>query len=87
MNNRMGRIPDFHLFDGDYFGIMGQMVEMLDPQVRLITESTHEAIIDAGIQSIDFRKYITFFLLFKDLTRHHFEGPELVSISVFPITR
>ncbi len=49
MSNRMGRIPDFHLFDGDYFGIMGQMVEMLDPQVRLIIESTHEAIIDAGI--------------------------------------
>ena len=53
MSNRMGRIPDFHLFDGDYFGIMGQMVEMLDPQVRLIIEATHEAIIDAGIQSID----------------------------------
>ena len=52
MSNRMGRIPDFHLFDGDYFGIMGQMVQLLAPPARLIIESTHEAIIDAGIHWI-----------------------------------
>ena len=45
----MGRIPNFDQFDGNYFGIMGQMVENMDPQARLILETTYEAIVDAGI--------------------------------------
>ena len=50
--NRMGRIPNFNQFDGNFFGIMGQMVENIDPQARLLLETTYEAIIDAGISVV-----------------------------------
>ena len=48
----MGRVPDFNDFDGNYFGIMGAMVGIIDPQSRLLIETTYEAIIDAGIYFI-----------------------------------
>ena len=44
----MGRIPDFGNFDGSFFGLMGQMVDVMDPQARLLLEATYEAIVDAG---------------------------------------
>ena len=44
----MGRIPDFDQFDGTFFGLMGQLVEVMDPQSRLLLEATYEAIVDAG---------------------------------------
>ena len=45
----MGRIPDFNRFDSEYFGIMEQMVENMDPEARLLLEATYEAIVDAGL--------------------------------------
>ena len=65
MANRMGRIPDFDQFDGTFFSIMGQMVEVMDPQARLLLEATYEAIVDAGIfakariKNCSIRKYVT----------------------------
>ena len=50
--NRMGRIPEYNKFDGTFFSLMGQMVEVMDPQARLLLETTYEAIIDAGIINI-----------------------------------
>ena len=48
MSNRMGRVPDIDKFDSSFFGIMGQMVEMMDPESRFLMEATYEALIDAG---------------------------------------
>ena len=48
MANRMGRVPDIDKFDSSFFGIMGQMVEVMDPESRFLIEATYEAIIDAG---------------------------------------
>ena len=49
ITNRMGRIPDFQHFDQNYFGMMEQMVEAMDPEARILLEATYEAIVDAGI--------------------------------------
>ena len=50
--NRMGRIPDFHDFDGAFFGLLQQMNEAIEPTGRLLMETAYEAIIDAGKLSI-----------------------------------
>ena len=44
----MGRIPDFDEFDAGFFGIMGQMIEEVGPQGRLLLEAAYEAIVDSG---------------------------------------
>ena len=48
MNNRMGRIKDFDKFDGSYFGILASAADFIDPQSRILLETTCEAICDAG---------------------------------------
>ncbi len=53
----MGRVPDFDMFDAQYFGIMEQMVVGLEPQSRILFETTYEAIVDAGIQTIVLKCY------------------------------
>ena len=44
----MGRIPNYRKFDGNFFGLMYFFAESIDPQTRLVMETTYEAIIDAG---------------------------------------
>ena len=44
----MGRIPDFHHFDGAFFGLLQQMNEVVEPSGRLLLETAYEAIVDAG---------------------------------------
>ena len=44
----MGRIPDMNSFDSNYFGITERIIEVMDPESRLLLEATYEAIVDAG---------------------------------------
>ncbi|KYM97697.1 Fatty acid synthase [Cyphomyrmex costatus] len=46
---RMGTINKVEKFDADFFGLSFEQAHLLTPEVRLILESTYEAIIDAGI--------------------------------------
>ena len=48
MNTRMGRVKDADRFDGSYFGFLAQQADSIEPQSRLLLETTYEAIIDAG---------------------------------------
>jgi len=41
-------MPDMDLFDCEFFGISESDVTFMDPQERLLLESTYEAIVDAG---------------------------------------
>ena len=53
MNGRMGKVKDIDKFDGLFFGIMHTMGDCIDPQSRILLETTYEAIIDAGMQSFN----------------------------------
>ncbi|XP_039303879.1 fatty acid synthase [Solenopsis invicta] len=46
---RYAKINDLSHFDATFFGIHSKQAQAMDPQLRLILEATHEAIIDAGI--------------------------------------
>ena len=51
MNPRMGKLKNIEKFDGLFFGIMNSMSDVIDPQSRLLLETTYECIIDAGIHT------------------------------------
>lgn len=53
MNNRMGKVKNIDKFDGAFFGIMNSMGESIDPQSRILLETTYESIIDAGIHTVN----------------------------------
>ena len=48
MNNRMGRVKDIDKFDGLFFGYSNVDADAMDPELRLLLETTYEAIVDAG---------------------------------------
>ena len=48
MNNRMGRIKDIDKFDGSFFGYLDVMADQIDPESRILLETTYETIVDAG---------------------------------------
>ena len=48
MSSRVGKIQDYNKFDVSFFDMVDQLAEMLDPQAKLLIETTYEAIIDAG---------------------------------------
>lgn len=54
---RMGKIKDEDLqyFDQEFFSIPQKQTECLDPQVRMLLESSYEAILDAGLNPSDIR--------------------------------
>ena len=52
INPRMGKIKEVDKFDGSFFGILNQMEDKVDPQSRILLETTYEAIVDAGIQQV-----------------------------------
>jgi fatty acid synthase len=56
MSQMMGKIKEVDKFDGLFFGIMAAMGDTIDPQSRILLETTYEAIMDAGMCSwpIDF---------------------------------
>jgi fatty acid synthase len=49
MNPRMGKLKNIDKFDGSFFGIMADIGDNLDPQIRVLLETTYEAVMDAGI--------------------------------------
>ena len=48
MNTRMGRVQNIDKFDGSYFGYLGKNGDVIDPESRILLETTYEAIADAG---------------------------------------
>ena len=47
MNSRMGKVKNIDKFDDAFFGLSKQ-ADSLDPEARILLETTYEAIIDAG---------------------------------------
>ncbi len=45
----MGKLKAIEKFDGAFFGIMSRIGDTVDPQARILLETTYEAIVDAGI--------------------------------------
>ncbi|XP_039309277.1 fatty acid synthase-like [Solenopsis invicta] len=52
---RYAKIKDLSHFDATFFGIHSKQAHAMDPQLRLMLESTYEAIIDAGINPTTMR--------------------------------
>lgn len=46
---RNGKLKDLSHFDATFFGVHAKQAHLMDPQLRILLELTHEAIIDAGI--------------------------------------
>ena len=44
----MGRVKDIDKFDGSFFGYMTGQADEMDPESRILLETTYEAIVDAG---------------------------------------
>ena len=51
MNHRMGKIKNIDKIDGLFFGLLKTLGDTVDPQSRILLETSYEAIIDAGIQT------------------------------------
>ena len=49
MDPHMGQIKNVDKLDAKFFGLMDKMSHNIDPQSRILLETTYEAIIDAGI--------------------------------------
>lgn len=45
---RTGKIKDLTKFDASFFGVHAKQAHVMDPQLRMLLELTHEAIVDAG---------------------------------------
>uniref|UniRef100_A0A1I8MI56 Fatty acid synthase n=1 Tax=Musca domestica TaxID=7370 RepID=A0A1I8MI56_MUSDO len=54
---RLGKIKDEDLenFDQQFFSVSAKQAECMDPQMRMLLESTYEAIIDAGVNPCEIR--------------------------------
>ncbi|XP_066156912.1 fatty acid synthase [Euwallacea fornicatus] len=46
---RTGKLKDLSKFDASFFGVHAKQAHVMDPQLRMLLELTHEAIVDAGI--------------------------------------
>jgi acyl transferase domain-containing protein len=49
MTARMGKLKAIEKFDGAFFSMMSNIGDTVDPQSRILLETTYEAIVDAGI--------------------------------------
>ncbi|XP_059050695.1 fatty acid synthase-like [Achroia grisella] len=52
---RNGKLKDLSHFDATFFGVHAKQAHLMDPQLRLLLEVTHEAIVDAGINPAELR--------------------------------
>ena len=50
MDPRMGQLKEIDKLDVKFFGLMDKMGHNIDPQSRILLETTYEAIIDAGMR-------------------------------------
>ncbi|XP_014471165.1 PREDICTED: fatty acid synthase-like [Dinoponera quadriceps] len=46
---RSAKVKDITSFDASFFGVHPKQANVMDPQLRILLESTYEAIVDAGI--------------------------------------
>uniref|UniRef100_A0A1W7RAJ9 Fatty acid synthase n=1 Tax=Hadrurus spadix TaxID=141984 RepID=A0A1W7RAJ9_9SCOR len=46
--SRMGKLNDLSKFDSTFFGVHPKQAHYMDPQLRILLETTYEAIVDAG---------------------------------------
>ncbi|XP_017773704.1 PREDICTED: fatty acid synthase [Nicrophorus vespilloides] len=52
---RTGKLKDIAHFDATFFGVHAKQAHVMDPQLRLLLELTHEAMVDAGVNPTEFR--------------------------------
>ncbi|XP_043469524.1 fatty acid synthase-like [Leptopilina heterotoma] len=52
---RIGIMKDIDKFDRNFFGVHGKLTECMDPMLRMMIETTYEAITDAGINPRELR--------------------------------
>nr|KAG5704186.1 hypothetical protein BaRGS_009716 [Batillaria attramentaria] len=45
----MGKLKDISKFDASFFGVSPKQADLMDPQVRMLMETTYECIVDAGV--------------------------------------
>ena len=43
-----GTLMDISKFDAAFFGVPPKLVDNMDPQLRIMLELTHEALVDSG---------------------------------------
>lgn len=48
MPTRNGKLKTLSKFDAKFFGVTPKLAELMDPQLRILMEVVHEAIVDAG---------------------------------------
>jgi fatty acid synthase len=46
---KSGTLMDISKFDAAFFGVPPKLVDNMDPQLRIMLELTHEALVDSGI--------------------------------------
>ncbi|XP_026499944.2 fatty acid synthase [Vanessa tameamea] len=52
---RNGKLKDLAHFDATFFGVHAKQAHLMDPQLRLLLELTHEVIVDAGLNPSELR--------------------------------
>lgn len=52
---RTGKIKDLSRFDATFFGVHAKQAHVMDPQLRMLLEITHEALVDAGLNPNEMR--------------------------------
>lgn len=52
---RNGKLKDLTHFDATFFGVHAKQAHLMDPQLRLLLELTHEAVVDAGLNPAELR--------------------------------
>ncbi|KOB66791.1 putative fatty acid synthase, partial [Operophtera brumata] len=50
-----GKLKDLAHFDNTFFGVHAKQARLMDPQLRLLLELTHECIVDAGLSPAELR--------------------------------
>ncbi|XP_011142771.1 fatty acid synthase [Harpegnathos saltator] len=53
--HRTAKIKDLSSFDASFFGVHPKQANVMDPQLRILLESTFEAIVDAGVNPFTVR--------------------------------
>ncbi|XP_063530101.1 fatty acid synthase-like [Cydia strobilella] len=52
---RSGKLKNLTHFDASFFGVHPKEAHFMDPQLRLLLEVTHEAMVDAGFNPVELR--------------------------------
>ncbi|CAG9818816.1 unnamed protein product [Phaedon cochleariae] len=52
---RTGKIKNLEYFDATFFGVHAKQAHVMDPQLRMLLELTHEAMVDAGVNPADMK--------------------------------